>query len=112
MILREEYYLDGINCHPSTFETESEELNEKWKKNQDYNEIKSHHYIISFDPQDAIDRGLTGGTGAVTWHGISFLRNIIFHSKSAGAGSAISIRNAPNTLSEECSAHITKQIIF
>lgn len=60
MILREEYYLDGINCHPSTFEAECEELNDKWKKNQDYNEIKSHHYIISFDPQDAIDRGLTG----------------------------------------------------
>lgn len=60
MILREEYYLDGINCHPSTFEAECEELNDKWKKNRDYNEIKSHHYIISFDPQDAIDRGLTG----------------------------------------------------
>lgn len=60
MMLREEYYLDGINCHPSTFETECEELNDKWKKNQNYNEIKSHHYIISFDPQDAIDRKLTG----------------------------------------------------
>lgn len=60
MMLREEYYLDGINCHPSTFEAECEELNDKWKKNQDYNEIKSHHYIISFDPKDAIDRGLTG----------------------------------------------------
>jgi len=60
MIMREEYYLAGINCDPSTFEAECEELNEKWKKNQKYNEIKSHHYIISFDPQDAIDRGLTG----------------------------------------------------
>lgn len=60
MILCEEYYLDGINCHPSTFEAECEELNDKWKKNQEYNEIKSHHYVISFDPQDAIDRGLTG----------------------------------------------------
>jgi hypothetical protein len=60
MIMREEYYLDGINCNPSSFEAECEELNDKWKKNQNYNEIKSHHYIISFDPQDAIDRGLTG----------------------------------------------------
>lgn len=59
-ILREEYYLDGINCHPSTFEAECKELNDKWKKNLEYHEIKSHHYIISFDPQDAIDRGLTG----------------------------------------------------
>lgn len=60
MIMREEYYLDGINCEPSTFEAECEELNDKWKKNQNYNEIKSHHFIISFDPQDALDRGLTG----------------------------------------------------
>ena len=26
---------------------------------QDYNKIKAHHYIIIFDPQAAIDRGLT-----------------------------------------------------
>lgn len=58
-ILREEYYLDGINCHSSTFDVECQELNDKWKKNLDYREIKAHHYIISFDPQDAIDRGLT-----------------------------------------------------
>lgn len=59
-ILREEYYLDGINCHSSTFDVECQELNDKWKKNLDYREIKTHHYIISFDPQDAIDRELTG----------------------------------------------------
>ena len=39
MIMREEYYLDGINCNPSSFEAECEELNDKWKKNQNYNEI-------------------------------------------------------------------------
>ncbi len=47
MILREEFYLDGINCSPFSFDTECEALNDKWKKNQDYNDIKSHHYIIS-----------------------------------------------------------------
>ena len=68
-ILREEYYLDGINCHSSTFDVECQELNDKWKKNLDYREIKTHHYIISFDPQDAIDRELTG-TGAAAWYRI------------------------------------------
>ena len=29
-------------------------------KNQSYNEIKSHHYIISFDPKDRDEHGLTG----------------------------------------------------
>ena len=29
-------------------------------KNNSYDEIKSHHYIISFDPKDASENGLTG----------------------------------------------------
>ncbi len=60
MVLREEFYLDGLNCVPSTFDMECEELNEQWKKNQACSEIKSHHYIISFDPKDKTDHGLTG----------------------------------------------------
>lgn len=60
MMLREEFYLDGINCDPFTFDVECEKLNAEWKKNQTYNEIKSHHYIISFDPRDRIEHGLTG----------------------------------------------------
>lgn len=59
-IPREEYYLDGINCDPFTFDLECRELNEKYHKNQKYNEIKSHHYILSFDPKDATENGLTG----------------------------------------------------
>ena len=43
MILREEYYLDGIHCDPFTFDTECMELNARFHKNQNYNEIKSHH---------------------------------------------------------------------
>lgn len=60
MILRQEYYLDGINCDPFTFDTECMELNARYHKNQRYDEIKSHHYIISFDPKDRNDNGLTG----------------------------------------------------
>lgn len=59
-ILREEYYLDGINCDPFTFDTECRELNSRFHKNKNYDEIKSHHYIISFDPRDKTDNGLTG----------------------------------------------------
>ena len=60
MLLREEYYLDGIHCDPFTFDTECMELNARFHKNQTYNEIKSHHYIISFDPKDREENGLTG----------------------------------------------------
>ena len=59
MQLREEYYLDGLNCQPLTFAKECEILNAQYHKNQNANEIKSHHYIISFDPRDA-KAGLTG----------------------------------------------------
>ena len=57
--LRDEYYLDGLNCQPLTFAKECEILNAQYHKNQNANEIKSHHYIISFDPRDT-KAGLTG----------------------------------------------------
>ncbi len=60
MILRDEYYLDGLNCDPFTFASECQELNSYYHKNQNFNEIKSHHYIISFDPKDRDECGLTG----------------------------------------------------
>lgn len=59
-ILREEYYIDGINCEAMLFDQECEKLNQQYHKNQSYDEIKSHHYIISFDPKDKDERGLTG----------------------------------------------------
>ena len=59
MILRDEYYLDGLNCDPFTFASECQELNSYYHKNQNFNEIKSHHYIISFDPKDRDECGLT-----------------------------------------------------
>ena len=60
MILRDEDYLDGLNCDPCTFASECQELNSYYHKNQNFNEIKSHHYIICFDPKDRDECGLTG----------------------------------------------------
>lgn len=48
MIPRKEFYLDGINCDPFTFDMECKELNAQYRKNQTFDEIKSHHYILSF----------------------------------------------------------------
>ena len=60
MLLREKFYLDGLNCHPETFDLECELLNQQYHKNNTYDEIKSHHYIISHDPRDNADHDLTG----------------------------------------------------
>ena len=60
MILRDEYYLDGLNCDPFSFASECQELNSYYHKNKNFNEIKSHHYIISCDPKDRDECGLTG----------------------------------------------------
>ena len=58
--LKLDYYLDGVNCDPFTFAAECQETNAYFHKNQSFNEIKSHHYIISFDPKDRDEHGLTG----------------------------------------------------
>ena len=60
LIPRKEYIMDGINCDPFTFDMECRELNALYRKNESYDEIKSHHYIISFDPKDTTENGLTG----------------------------------------------------
>ncbi|VUX10836.1 Uncharacterised protein [Dorea longicatena] len=59
-ILRDEFYQDGLNCNPDTFDIECRMTNEVFKKNRRRNELKSHHYIISFDPADVSECGLTG----------------------------------------------------
>lgn len=60
MVPRKKYYVDGINCDPFSFDVECRELNAKYHKNHNYDEIKSHHYILSFDPKDVAENGLTG----------------------------------------------------
>lgn len=59
-ILRKEYWINGINCDPFLFDAECKKLNNEFHKNQKKEEIKSHHYILSFDPQDVIENQLTG----------------------------------------------------
>ena len=59
-LLREEYYIDGLNCEPMAFDVECKRTNAFFHKNQNQKDIKSHHYIISFDPKDAEECGLTG----------------------------------------------------
>ena len=56
---REEYLLDGINCNPYTFARECESVNAAFQKNQNKVDVKAHHYIISFDPRDRDENGLT-----------------------------------------------------
>lgn len=59
MILRDEFLIDGINCSPDTFAIECIRLNKTYHKNLTRNEVKSHHYILSFDPRDRDENGLT-----------------------------------------------------
>ena len=60
LVMRKDFFIDGLECDPATFEIECKELNDTYHKNQNYDEIKSHHYILSFDPKDTTDSGLTG----------------------------------------------------
>ena len=59
-ILRKEFYMDGLNCDPMSFDKECELTNVHFHKNQKRSDIKSHHYIISYDPADVTENGLTG----------------------------------------------------
>ena len=59
LVPRDGILVDGINCDPFSFPTECVELNRQWGKNSGFKEIKAHHYIISFDPRDVPDHGLT-----------------------------------------------------
>lgn len=59
MIPRDEYLLEGINCDPFNFGRECESTNAHFKKNNTRSEVKAHHYIISFDPRDKHENGLT-----------------------------------------------------
>ena len=59
-IMRDEFYLDGLNCEPYSFDATCQQLNREYQKNKNKDEIKSHHYIISFDPRDSTENCLTG----------------------------------------------------
>ena len=57
--LRESYILDMFECGDFSFATACLLANRKYGKNNHPEDIKSHQYIISFDPRDAADNGLT-----------------------------------------------------
>ena len=59
-ILRKEFYMDVLNCDPMSFDKECELTNTHFHKNKKREDIKSHHYIISYDPADVTENGLTG----------------------------------------------------
>lgn len=59
-LFREEFFMDGLNCSPLSFDKECRRTNAKLHKNNKKSEIKSHHYIISFDPEDVKENNLTG----------------------------------------------------
>ena len=58
-MLRESYILDTLECGDHSFATACLLANRKYGKNTQHGDIKSHQYIISFDPRDAADNGLT-----------------------------------------------------
>ena len=57
--LRESYLLDTLECGDFSFATACLLANRKYGKNTQHGDIKSHQYIISFDPRDAADNSLT-----------------------------------------------------
>ena len=58
-MLRESYILDTLECGEASFATACLLANRKYNKNNHPDDIKSHQYIISFDPRDAAENGLT-----------------------------------------------------
>ena len=58
-LLRESYILDTLGCGDFSFATACLLANRKYNKNNHPDDIKSHQYIISFDPRDAVENGLT-----------------------------------------------------
>ena len=59
LIPREDYRLSTLNCGGEDFAIACMRSNLRYGKNQRREDVKSHHYIISFDPRDGPDNGLT-----------------------------------------------------
>lgn len=54
MIIRDNFIIEGINCEVDTFGAECIEVNRYYGKNNAIKDVKAHHYIISFAPEDNI----------------------------------------------------------
>lgn len=56
---REDYRISTLNCGEDDFAVARMRSNLRYGKNQKRKDVKNHHYIISFDPRDGPDNGLT-----------------------------------------------------
>ena len=59
LIPRADYRISSLNCDGEDFAVACMRSNLRYGKNQKREDVKSHHYIISFDPRDGPDNGLT-----------------------------------------------------
>ena len=59
LVPRETYRIATLNCGEEDFAVACMRSNLRYGKNQKREDVKSHHYIISFDPRDGPDNGLT-----------------------------------------------------
>ncbi len=59
LILRENFRIATIGCGEEDFAIACMRANLRYGKNQKREDVKSHHYIISFDPRDGTDNELT-----------------------------------------------------
>ena len=59
LIPREDYRISSLNCGGEDFAVACMRANLRYEKNQKREDVKNHHYIISFDPRDGTDNGLT-----------------------------------------------------
>ncbi len=59
LVPRGDYRISTLNCGEEDFAVACMRSNLRYGKNQKREDVKSHHYIISFDPRDGPDNGLT-----------------------------------------------------
>lgn len=59
MIPRDDFRMETILCGNEDFAIACMRANLKYGKNNQRGDVKSHHYIISFDPRDKAENGLT-----------------------------------------------------
>ena len=59
LIPRENCRFETLNCDEDDFAIACMKSNLQYGKNRSRSDVKSHHYIISFDPRDSAENGLT-----------------------------------------------------
>ena len=59
LVPRQDYRISSLNCGGEDFAVACMRANLRYGKNQRREDVKRHHYILSFDPRDGPDHGLT-----------------------------------------------------